>query len=115
MPGGAVEGARHGSARCTVCHRLNESSLRYLPVQTLQRESSTGSAFCALRLFDSVNQAIGLGDGQWARNIYRGLHIPKTVVLPAYAKSAITRRDNVKRSTADLKIGLEDARDAPMT
>src|SRR5207237_443242 len=39
-----------------------------------------------------------------------GIHDPLHFAYPTYAKAAMTRRDNLKRSAADLKAGLEDAR-----
>jgi len=39
-----------------------------------------------------------------------GIHDPTHFAYPTYAKAAITRRDNLKRSAQDLKGQLEDAR-----
>src|SRR5262245_60186166 len=41
-----------------------------------------------------------------------GIHAPAHFAYPTYAKAALTRRDNLKRSAVDLKIQLEDARGA---
>jgi len=41
-----------------------------------------------------------------------GIHDPAHFAYPTYAKAALTRRDNLKRSAVDLKIQLEDARGA---
>ena len=41
-----------------------------------------------------------------------GIHDPAHFAYPTYAKSAIQRRDNLKRSAHDLKIQLEDAKAA---
>ena len=41
-----------------------------------------------------------------------GIHDPGHFAYPTYAKAAMTRRDNLKRSAADLKVGLNDARAA---
>jgi flagellar protein FliJ len=41
-----------------------------------------------------------------------GIHDPSHFAYPTYAKAAMTRRDNLKRSAADLTVGLEDARAA---
>ena len=41
-----------------------------------------------------------------------GIHDPAHFAYPTYAKAALTRRDNLKRSAVDLKIQLEDARAA---
>ena len=39
-----------------------------------------------------------------------GIHDPLHFAYPTYAKAAITRRDNLKRSADELKVQLEDAR-----
>src|SRR6059058_3742518 len=39
-----------------------------------------------------------------------GIHDPTHFAYPTYAKAAITRRDNLKRSAEELKGQLEDAR-----
>src|SRR5436309_8899367 len=39
-----------------------------------------------------------------------GIHDPTHFAYPTYAKAAITRRDNLKRSADELKTQLEDAR-----
>src|SRR5207302_334644 len=39
-----------------------------------------------------------------------GIHDPAHFAYPTYAKAALTRRDNLKRSAGDLKGQLEDAR-----
>jgi flagellar protein FliJ len=39
-----------------------------------------------------------------------GIHDPGHFAYPTYAKAAIQRRDNLKRSAHDLKIQLEDAK-----
>jgi flagellar export protein FliJ len=39
-----------------------------------------------------------------------GIHDPTHFAYPTYAKAAITRRDNLKRSADELKVQLEDAR-----
>src|SRR5579864_1402988 len=41
-----------------------------------------------------------------------GIHDPAHFAYPTYAKAAITRRENLKRSADDLRIQLEDARGA---
>jgi flagellar export protein FliJ len=41
-----------------------------------------------------------------------GIHDPAHFAYPTYAKAAIQRRDNLKRSAQDLKIRLEDAKAA---
>jgi flagellar export protein FliJ len=39
-----------------------------------------------------------------------GIHDPTHFAYPTYAKAAIVRRDNLKRSADELKVQLEDAR-----
>jgi flagellar FliJ protein len=39
-----------------------------------------------------------------------GIHDPGHFAYPTYAKAAITRRENLKRSVDDLRIQLEDAK-----
>ena len=39
-----------------------------------------------------------------------GIHDPAHFAYPTYAKAAITRRDNLKRSADELKTQLEEAR-----
>jgi flagellar FliJ protein len=39
-----------------------------------------------------------------------GIHDPGHFAYPTYAKAAITRRENLKRSADDLRVQLEDAR-----
>ena len=39
-----------------------------------------------------------------------GIHDPTHFAYPTYAKAAITRRDNLKRSADELKTQLEEAR-----
>jgi len=39
-----------------------------------------------------------------------GIHDPGHFAYPTYAKAAIVRRDNLKRSADELKVQLEDAR-----
>src|SRR5215510_15601018 len=39
-----------------------------------------------------------------------GIHDPGHYAYPTYAKAAITRRDNLKRSADELKTQLEEAR-----
>lgn len=39
-----------------------------------------------------------------------GIHDPAHYAYPTYAKAAIARRENLRRSAADLKTQLEDAR-----
>src|SRR5713226_10719323 len=41
-----------------------------------------------------------------------GIHDPGHFAYPTYAKAAIQRRDNLKRSANDLKVQLEDAKAA---
>ncbi len=41
-----------------------------------------------------------------------GIHDPAHYAYPTYAKAAIARRENLKRSADDLRIQLEDARGA---
>jgi flagellar export protein FliJ len=41
-----------------------------------------------------------------------GIHDPGHFAYPTYAKAAIQRRDNLKRSALDLKVQLEDAKAA---
>jgi flagellar export protein FliJ len=41
-----------------------------------------------------------------------GIHDPGHFAYPTYAKAALNRRDNLKRSAEDLKSQLEDARAA---
>jgi flagellar protein FliJ len=41
-----------------------------------------------------------------------GIHDPAHFAYPTYAKAAIARRDNLKRSADDLKHQLDDARAA---
>ena len=41
-----------------------------------------------------------------------GIHDPGHFAYPTYAKAAIQRRDNLKRSAHDLKLQLEDAKTA---
>jgi flagellar protein FliJ len=41
-----------------------------------------------------------------------GIHDPAHFAYPTYAKAAITRRENLKRSVDDLRGQLLDARDA---
>lgn len=39
-----------------------------------------------------------------------GIHDPGHFAYPTYAKAAITRRENLKRSSDELRIQLEDAK-----
>src|SRR5215210_4424966 len=39
-----------------------------------------------------------------------GIHDPTHFAYPTYAKAALGRRDNLKRSADELKVQLEDAR-----
>ncbi len=41
-----------------------------------------------------------------------GIHDPSHFAYPTYAKAAITRRENLKRSTGELRTQLEDAKAA---
>src|SRR5215813_5970587 len=41
-----------------------------------------------------------------------GIHDPAHFAYPTYAKAAMTRRDNLKRSADELRIQLEDAKAA---
>jgi flagellar export protein FliJ len=41
-----------------------------------------------------------------------GIHDPGHFAYPTYAKAAIARRDNLRRSAEELKVELEDARAA---
>ena len=41
-----------------------------------------------------------------------GIHDPAHFAYPTYAKAAIARRENLKRSADELRIQLEDARGA---
>ena len=41
-----------------------------------------------------------------------GIHDPAHFAYPTYAKAAMQRRENLKRSVADLKLQLEDAKAA---
>jgi flagellar export protein FliJ len=41
-----------------------------------------------------------------------GIHDPAHFAYPTYAKAAMQRRENLKRSAADLKLQLEDAKAA---
>src|SRR5918997_6225875 len=41
-----------------------------------------------------------------------GIHDPAHYAYPTYAKAALTRRDNLKRSADELASQLADARDA---
>jgi flagellar export protein FliJ len=39
-----------------------------------------------------------------------GIHDPAHFAYPTYAKAAMVRRENLKRSAADLKLQLDDAK-----
>jgi flagellar export protein FliJ len=39
-----------------------------------------------------------------------GIHDPSHFAYPTYAKAAITRRENLKRSTGELRTQLEEAK-----
>ena len=41
-----------------------------------------------------------------------GIHDPSHFAYPTYAKAAMQRRDNLRRSADDLKVQLEDAKAA---
>jgi flagellar FliJ protein len=41
-----------------------------------------------------------------------GIHDPAHFAYPTYAKAAMQRRENLKRSAADLKLQLDDAKAA---
>ena len=41
-----------------------------------------------------------------------GIHDPVHFAYPTYAKAAMARRENLKRSAADLKLQLDDAKAA---
>src|SRR3954454_13767882 len=41
-----------------------------------------------------------------------GIHDPAHFAYPTYAKAAITRRENLKRSADELKVQLDDAKSA---
>lgn len=41
-----------------------------------------------------------------------GIHDPAHYAYPTYAKAAIARRENLRRSTAELRTQLEQAREA---
>jgi flagellar protein FliJ len=41
-----------------------------------------------------------------------GIHDPAHFAYPTYAKAAIQRRENLKRSAADLRVQLDDAKAA---
>jgi flagellar FliJ protein len=41
-----------------------------------------------------------------------GIHDPNHFAYPTYAKAAMGRRENLKRSAADLKLQLEEAKGA---
>ena len=41
-----------------------------------------------------------------------GIHDPAHFAYPTYAKAAMTRRENLKRSADELRIQLEDAKSA---
>jgi flagellar export protein FliJ len=41
-----------------------------------------------------------------------GIHDPSHFAYPTYAKAAMQRRENLKHSAADLKLQLEDAKNA---
>jgi flagellar protein FliJ len=41
-----------------------------------------------------------------------GIHDPAHFAYPTYAKAAMQRRENLKRSVADLKLQLDDAKGA---
>ena len=41
-----------------------------------------------------------------------GIHDPNHFAYPTYAKAAMGRRENLKRSAADLKLQLEEAKSA---
>src|SRR5271167_3712484 len=41
-----------------------------------------------------------------------GIHDPAHFAYPTYAKAAITRRENLKRSVDELRIQLDDAKSA---
>src|ERR1700681_2975543 len=41
-----------------------------------------------------------------------GIHDPSHFAYPTYAKAAITRRENLKRSADELKVQLDEAKSA---
>src|SRR6478609_11459217 len=41
-----------------------------------------------------------------------GIHDPGHFAYPTYAKAAMTRRENLKRSTDELRVQLDDAKSA---
>jgi flagellar export protein FliJ len=41
-----------------------------------------------------------------------GIHDPNHFAYPTYAKAAMARRENLKRSAGDLKLQLEEAKGA---
>src|SRR6202158_124000 len=42
-----------------------------------------------------------------------GIHDPTHFAYPTYAKAAIQRRENLKRSADELKVQMDDAQAAP--
>src|SRR6516162_3691023 len=54
--------------------------------------------------------AAGLDHEIKAEQDRSGIHDPAHFAYPTYAKAAIQRRENLKRSAADLKLQLDDAK-----
>ena len=48
----------------------------------------------------------------WIEQDRAGIHDPAHFAYPTYAKAAIARRENLRRSVGELRIQLEDAKSA---
>ena len=48
----------------------------------------------------------------WIEQDRAGIHDPAHFAYPTYAKAAISRRENLRRSVDELRIQLEDAKSA---
>ena len=102
VPG--ASGGEHGSMKS------RETLIRLKKFQVDERRRKVAQIEAMIAEFERIS-------GDLDRDIKTeqdrtGIHDPNHFAYPTYAKAAMQRRENLKRSVDDLKIQLEDAKAA---
>jgi flagellar FliJ protein len=110
---GAAAPVRRGSARASGEHKSmksRETLIRLKKFQVDERRRRVAQIESMIGEFERISSDL-------ERDIKieqdrSGIHDPGHFAYPTYAKAAIQRRDNLKRSANELKMQLEDAKAA---
>ena len=90
--------------------KSRETLIRLKKFQVDEKRRKVAQIETMIAEFDRM--AVDLDREILAEQERAGIHDPAHFAYPTYAKAAIARRDNLKRSADDLKHQLDDARGA---